>query len=138
MLPAAFIPYRRTIIACAVGVLVALAGAAGWTAQGWRKDAVIADLKAKHSGQEAADVTKAFDQFKGNAQSIAEAASSAQASNATTAATLRVIRQELKNAKPLPDDCRPDAERLRKRNAAIKAYNDAATGRVPGGPVQDH
>lgn len=133
-----FVPYRRTLIACAVGVLVALAGAAGWTAQGWRKDAEIAGLKATQSKQEAKDATGALTDYQTTAKAIAEAASGAQGSNASTAAALRAIRQEMKNAKPLPADCRPDADRLRKRNAAIEAYNRAAAGQLPGGPVQDH
>lgn len=138
MIPAMLQPYKWGLLAVAALVLAGASGAAAWTAQGWRKDAEIADLKAARAGEVATDATGALEQFKSKALVIAEAASSAQASNASTAVALRALRQEMKNAKPLPADCRPDAERLRKRNAAIGAYNDAAAGRLPGSTVQDH
>lgn len=134
----AFIPEKWALLAAASLVLAGASGAAAWTAQGWRKDAEISGLKAAQAGQQAQDATGALTKFQTTAESIAAAASGAQASNASTAVALRAIRQEMKNAKPLPADCRPDAERLRKRNAAVDAYNRAATGQLPGGTVQDH
>lgn len=138
MIPAALAPYKAWLLASAAVALFGAGIAVGWTGQGWRKDAEVMSLKAHQSGQAAKDAGDALEQFKTTAAAISFAASSAQAANASTAAVLRTIRQEMKNATPLPADCHPDAERLRKRNAAIEAYNNAATGRLPSGALQDH
>lgn len=132
MIPAALLPYKWALVAAAFAATAAVSGAAGWTAQGWRKDAVIADLKAAESKQESADSRGALDQVKRAASAVSAAASEAGAESAAAAKTFKALAKEMKNAKPLPADCRPDDQRLRNRNDAIRAYNAARSGSEPG------
>lgn len=132
MIPAALLPYKWAMVAAAFAATAAVSGAAAWTAQGWRKDAVIADLKAAESGKVAADARGALDQVTRAAAAVSAAASEAGAESAAAAKKFTALAKEMKNAKPLPTDCRPDAERLRNRNDAIRAYNAARAGSESG------
>lgn len=138
MIPASFAPYKWVIVAGGIAAVAISSFGAGWLAQGWRKDATIATAEAAKAKGEATAAGAELTQFKAAAAVITAAASDAHADNTITARELRAIRMEMKNAKPLPADCVPDAGRLRQRNAAIEAYNRAATGQLPGGTLQDH
>ena len=54
--------------AAVVAIALTLAGLVGWTAQGWRKDAVIAELKQKHEAaiSKASDDALALQQTRDN------------------------------------------------------------------------
>lgn len=130
MLPIAT-PYRYAAVALACFV-------AGWVAQGWRASAAASEVKAEAAKAVATSASQALDQFIERANQMADAASQAQAGATAIASTAAKIRKDVANVKaPLPADCRPDAERLRNRNAAIEAYNRAATGQLPRGTVQN-
>lgn len=125
-------------MAIGAGVALLVGFSAAWAVQGWRYGAQIAELKAAHAETVATDATQAVEQLQQAATRVADAASSARADNTATAKALASIRWEFRNAlKPLPADCVPDPDRLRKRNAAIEAYNRAATGSVSGGALQN-
>lgn len=130
-------PYLWHLRLAAAVTAVAAAFSAGWTAQGWRKDAVISELQRGTAQSEASSLAHDIEGLQKSASAVQAAASGAIADNTATVRELRAIRQEMKNAKPLPPDCRPDAERLRQRNAAIEAYNRAAAGSVSGRAVQE-
>lgn len=130
-------PYFWHLRVAAAAAAVVASFSAGWIAQGWRKDAAISDMERATVQAEASALGRDIVGLQKAASAVQAAASGAIADNTATVRELRAIRQEMKNAKPLPPDCRPDAERLRQRNAAIEAYNRAAAGSVSGRAVQE-
>jgi hypothetical protein len=118
--------------------LLAIGFAGGWTAQGWRKDAVIADLE-RGQAQTAADQYKAaLDDFKTASDRIQAAAAGAKLDLAAVTNQLAAIRLDFKNAKPipLPAGCKPDSVRVRQLTAAAGAVDQAIAGPVAGRAVQ--
>lgn len=120
------------------GASTAVGFGAAWYVQGLRADARVADLQRNQAEADADAARSDLKNWQRNAQAVTNAASAALATNAGTARTLAALRKGMINAKPLPADCRPDADRLRRRNEAIDAYNRAAVGPVPGAAVQDN
>lgn len=114
-------------------VALALAGfAAGWTANGWRLGAELSKQDAQSASDRADQAEIDLRKYQQGAAALADAASQAQAANAGAKKQFDAIAKELKNAKPLPADCRPDDDRLRLRNEAIDVYNAARSGQQPG------
>lgn len=127
------------LVMLVAGVLIAAtAGGAGWTANGWRKDAEIATLQKRQSDDVAKRSQAALDDIAGAAKHIKTQAESAQIDVSAVDAKLSALHKEFKNAKPapLPVDCRPDAVRVRKLSAAANAVTEAIAGQHPGGAVQ--
>lgn len=114
----------------AVAAAVAVVFGAGWAANGWRLGSKLSDLRAQHAEAEQRDSSAGLTQLQDASKQVAQAASQAVAS--VDAARARLAALKGPYAKPLPADCRPDDERLRRRNAAIEAYNAARAGSVPG------
>jgi len=120
MIPA---PYRTLAVVILVLVGLLLAGAGGWFANGWRHDAEIADLRRAHAEYRAGLSEQALADVQADAKTIRTAAAEFAAIQSTLAPRMTALTKELRNAKPLPPDCRPDPVRVRNLDAAIDAAN---------------
>jgi hypothetical protein len=110
--------------ALAVGLFIA-----GWLANGWRLGAELADVRAEHAGQVAIQATAALSTMKADADAIHAAAQQLGAIEITLGPKIDALKKEIRNAKPLPAGCVPDAGRVRNLDAAIDAANAAAATR---------
>jgi hypothetical protein len=119
-------PYRALAAGILVLVGLLLAGAAGWFANGWRHGAEIAELRRAHAEFRAGLSEQALADVQADAATIRAAATEFATIQSTLAPRMTALTKELRNAKPLPADCRPDAGRVRNLDAAIDAANQAA------------
>lgn len=109
-------------------VAAVLAGVAfGAWVQGLRGDIALQRVKAAQATQRADQSDADLVEFKAAAREMTGAAKDAAAQARAARAKIAAIHVR-PYEKPLPVDCRPDPERLRQRNAAIDAFNSAATG----------
>ena len=122
MIPA---QYRALAAGAAVLLLMALAGAAGWFTNGWRHGAEIAELQRAHAETMRSQSELALSTLQADAATITQAATEFAAIQSTLAPRMTALTKELRNAKPLPADCRPDPVRVRNLDAAIDAANQA-------------
>jgi hypothetical protein len=116
----------RAIVA---SVLTAGIFAAGWAANGWRKDAEIDRMKTDAAQADLASANQALGDLRTASATIREKADEFAGIQTTLGAKLDAIRKDLKNAKPLPADCRPDAQRVRNLLDAVDATKQAAAAR---------
>ena len=125
------------LVLLAGAALAAAVGAgAGWTANGWRLGAELADLKASYAGQQATQAAATVSTMKQDATQIHEAAKAFLTAQQAIGPKFDALKKEMHDAKPLPPDCRPDDRRVRNLDAAIDAANSAAAvGRQPGSAV---
>jgi len=105
--------------------IIAASFGAGWTANGWRKDRQISEMYGKESMAIATSANAALSALESSIRVINTAAISAKATNNDLALQLALIRKDLKNAKPLPFDCRPDVVRVSNLNDTIDTANKA-------------
>ena len=91
------------------------------TASGERDSA---NLRANQAEQAIGDIAAAASRMRAHGDAYA-------ASESTLGAKLEQIIGALKNAKPLPADCRPDAVRVQQLREAVDATNAAAFGSAP-------
>jgi hypothetical protein len=119
------IPVQYRAPAAGLGLLLAmvLAGAAGWFTNGWRHGAEIADLKRAHAEFRATLSEAALADVHADAATIRQAATEFSTIQSTLAPRMSALTKELRNAKPLPAGCVPDADRVRNLDAAIEAAN---------------
>ena len=117
------IPVQYRALAAGLGLLLALAGAAGWFTNGWRHDAEIAELQRAHAETMRSQSELALTTLQADAERITTAANEFAAIQSTLAPRMSALTKELRNAKPLPADCRPDAGRVQNLDAAIDAAN---------------
>ncbi len=122
---ASAVPWR----AVAVVVLAGAAFGAGWTVNGWRKDAEIAELTAARARADLTTANQAIGELRAASADIRARADEYRGITTQLDAAASAIRKELKNAKPLPADCRPDDFRVRKLSDAVDAAKQAATAR---------
>jgi len=116
----------------AAGAMVLAAGlfAAGWTSNGWRKDAEIAELTAARAQADLSNANTALSDLREAGARIRQSADDYLAIKSDLGAKLDAIRKDLKNAKkPLPVGCRPDAQRVRSLSDAVDAAKQAAAAR---------
>lgn len=110
-------------------IVAAAAGAgAAWTAQEWRMDAAIADLKREHAAEKADNATAALGQIQtdiGRMRTAAETVQAGAETFQTAAATLQKGFKRENPPPPLPADCRLDSGRLRYLEAVASAANDS-------------
>lgn len=119
------IPWRAAGLAVVAETLFA----AGWTANGWRKDAELAELTAARSQADLATTDQALQDLRAAGASIRQKADELAGIQSTLGAKLDAIRKDMKNARPLPVDCRPDDFRVRKLSDAVEAAKQAAAAR---------
>ena len=117
------VQYRALVGGLGLLLAMALAGAAGWLTNGWRHDAEIADLQRAHAETMRSQSELALTTLQADAARITEAATEFATIQSTLAPRMSALTKELRNAKPLPDDCVPDADRVRNLDAAIEAAN---------------
>lgn len=119
------IPWR----AAGLALLAAAIFAAGWAVNGWRKGAELAELTAARAQADVETANQALADLRTAGAGIRARADEYRAIQSTLGSRLDAIQKELKNAKPLPVDCRPDDFRVRKLSDAVGAAKQAATAR---------
>lgn len=129
MIAATLAPYKLQLAIGAGAVAAALCFGAGWAINGWRLGADVANLRAERAQEQAAQATAAVSTLQADAAAIHQAASEYAGIRSTLVPTIAALTKELRNAKPLPVDCRPDDVRVRNLDAAIDAANQAAAAR---------
>lgn len=107
-------------------VVAAVAGATGWTANGWRLNADLAELRAQHADAKAEQAVATVTTMQADAKKISTAARQLLTIQQSLGPQFDALKKEIKNAKPLPVGCVPDAVRVRNLDAAIDAANKAA------------
>lgn len=119
------IPLQYRALAAGLGLLLALAlaGAAGWLTNGWRHNAEIAELRRLHAEFRATLSEDALTTLQADAAEVRRAATEFATIQSTLAPKMTALTKELRNAKPLPAGCVPDANRVRNLDAAIDATN---------------
>ena len=119
------IPVQYRALAAGLGLLLAmsLACAAGWFTNGWQHDAKFAELQRAHAETMRSQSELALTTLQADAARISEAATEFAAIQSTLAPRMSALTKELRNAKPLPAGCVPDADRVRNLDAAIEAAN---------------
>lgn len=110
----------------------ALASATAWTAQGWRKDVQIAELRRDQQQVRADTNAAVLAAITVDVNAIAVAAANAAKDADALPAQLGEITKALKNAKPLLAGCRPDDVRVRSLTDSVRAARGAAAGQHPG------
>jgi len=124
------ISVKWPVLATAAAVLLATGAGAGWTAQGWRKDAEIAGIEKARAEDKASQADNALADLTAASSKVKAAADGAQIDIDALGAKLDAIHKDFRNAKPpaLPADCRLDPIRLRKLTNTASAVNEAAAG----------
>ena len=118
-------PYKLVFMVGAGAAAGALAFCVGWVVNGWRLNGEISRITAAHAEQKASQVAGALTTLQADAEVIHKAASEYAGIETTLAPKIAALTKELRNAKPLPVDCRPDAYRVRNLDSAIDAANQA-------------
>lgn len=115
----------------AIGAALLAVGifAAGWAANGWRKDAEIDRMKTASALSDLTSANQALGDLRAAGATIRAKADEFAGIQTTLGAKLDAIRKDLKNAPKLPADCRPDAGRVRLMSDAVDAAKQAATAR---------
>jgi hypothetical protein len=132
------VPPQVKLVALGLGLaaLVAASAFAGWTVNGWRLGAELASEKADRAREKATQAAQTVTDIKRDADQIHEAATAFLKSQQALGPKFDALAKEMKNAQPLPPDCRPDAFRVRNLESAIDAANAAAAaGHQPGNPL---
>lgn len=118
---------RRVI---ALGLAGAAAFGAGWTTNGWRKDAQLAELAAARAQADLTSANLALSDVHAASRTMRQQADQFNADQAQLAVQLSNAVKEFRNAKkPLPAGCRPDDFRVRKLAEAVAAAKAAAGAR---------
>lgn len=121
---------RKFLVGVGAGVVAAaLAFGAGWTVNGWRLGAELAGLRAESAREQAAQATATVTTLQADAAAIHQAVTEYAGIQSTLTPKITALTKELRNAPRLPDNCRPDAVRVRNLDAAIDAANQAAAAR---------
>jgi hypothetical protein len=119
--------------AALAGALVT--GLAAWTVQGWRYDAEIAGMERDQARADAQASRQTLADIQANIETVAAAGRRAAAVGPTLTAQINKITGALRDAPPLPDNCRPDPVRMRSLESAVEAANRAAAGQPAGAAV---
>jgi hypothetical protein len=116
-------------IGAAIILALAIGGAGGWTAQGWRKDAAVAASRQEQTQAIADQAQAALGDLATAADRVRKAADQYASIQTTFGAKLDQLRKDFRDVQknaPLPADCKPDLARVRHLEAAIEAANAAA------------
>lgn len=120
------VQYRALAAVLALLLAMALGGAAGWITNGWRHGAEIAELQRAHAEFRATLSEQALTNVQADATTIRKAATEFATIQSTLAPRMSALTKELRNvrnATPLPADCKPTPDRVRNLDAAIDAAN---------------
>ncbi|TMS58542.1 hypothetical protein MW7_007405 [Imbroritus primus] len=105
---------------------------AGWAAWQWQANAYERQIARINEKQARADLSAAQQEISGLRQDTAninQKATELLGIQSTLGGQIAAIRKDMKNAKPLPADCRPDDFRVRKLSDAVAAAKQAAATR---------
>jgi uncharacterized protein HemX len=123
------IPDVRTILICgAAGVCIGASSA--WYVQGLRMNSKVSSLQATRSDEISEQYKQAADDLVAGAKKVKESADGANVDISALNKSLNDLKKASKNAnpKPLPDDCRLDADRLSGITEAAATANAAVAG----------
>lgn len=124
------------VAALVIGVGVGAAGMSWWDADEIAdRDVRIAELERDAAVVLANQSQAALSDLETAARAIKESAAAAQVSNTSVLTKLDTIDRRFRNAKPpapLPADCRPGTERVRRLTEGAAAVNQAIARPVPG------
>lgn len=109
-----------------------LCGGGAWYVTDLRADAKIAAIEKKVADDDRKEAVDSLNQMTGQLEAVHDAAEKAVTQLAVTNGALAKIGKGLKNAPPLPTDCKPDTARVQSLDAALEAVN-AATARHGSG-----
>lgn len=112
-----------------------LVGVVVGVAQEWRLGVKIAECQRDQAQAQASAATTSLSQLTTDLQGVAAAARRASETAEQLPAQISIISKALKDAKPLPAGCRPDADRVRSLTDAVRAANRAAAGQPARGAV---
>jgi hypothetical protein len=115
--------------------LLALAFSAGWISNGWRLHTEIAEMKTTAATERADSAGTALANLTEAATIIRDQATRAGTDVTALKGQLATIQKEIKNANPLPADCKPDAQRVRRLAASAGAVDAAITRQRSGSAV---
>jgi len=118
-----FIPGKPAIIAASIVAIFAVGFGAAWSWRGSRADAEISDILLTQEKVEKMQAVDALADLAEASGAVRSAAIEYTAIQKTIGAQIGALQRDLKNAKPLPADCRPDPVRVRNLAAAIDAAN---------------
>jgi len=121
--PAVGASSRALVVGLGLVLAMTLSGAAGWFTSSWRHDAEIAELQRAHAETMRSQSELALTTLQADAARITQAATEFATIQSTLAPRMSALTKELRNAKPLPAGCLPDADRVRNLDAAIEAAN---------------
>ncbi|MBV7482537.1 hypothetical protein [Bordetella sp. BOR01] len=125
--------WRGYAVAGAAGALVM--GVVVGVAQEWRLGVKIADCQRDQAQAQASAATVSLSQLTADLQGVAAAARRASETAEQLPAQIGIISKALKDAKPLPAGCRPDADRVRNLTDAVHTAKRAAAGQPARGAV---
>ncbi|CAM4096049.1 hypothetical protein BOTU111921_11485 [Bordetella tumbae] len=100
--------------------------------QEWRLGSQIAECQREQAQTKSDVATASLNQITNDIQNIATAAQRARETAERLPDQIGKISKALKDAQPLPDGCRPDADRVRSLADSVRAANRAATGQRTG------
>jgi hypothetical protein len=121
------------LVGALVGALVA--GPAAWTVQGWRYGAEIAGMERDKAQADAQASRQALTDIQANIETVAAAGRRAAAVGPMLTVQINKLTGALRDAPPLPDNCRPDPVRMRSLESSVGAANRAAAGQPAGAAV---
>jgi hypothetical protein len=116
-------PYKASFMVGAGLAAGVLAFGAGWVINGWRLETALSKLKTAQAVEKSNQATAALTTLQADAAAIHTAATEYASIQNTIAPKIAALTKELRNAKPLPVDCKPDPVRVHNLDAAIDAAN---------------
>jgi Tfp pilus assembly protein PilN len=119
------VPYKLLLQIAAAVMVATLAFGAGWLVNGWRLHSELSKVEAAHAKEKAGQAIAALTTLQADADKIRAAATEYAGIQNTLAPKITALTKELRNAKPLPPDCRPDSLRMQNLNSAIDTANQA-------------
>jgi hypothetical protein len=122
------------LIIAAIVIFAAGAGS-GWTANGWRLGAELANEKTDRANEVAKQSQDALKDLEQGVKRVADAAAGAQDDLQLFGASLATLNKEFNYAKrkPLPAGCHPDDDRVRQLTGTAAETDKAIARQRPGG-----
>lgn len=120
------------LVAALMLVAALLAAGSAWYVTRLHYTTQIAEMKAEKADDDRNAAVTSLNQMTGQLEAVNDAAHAAVTQLAVTNGALAKIGKGLKNAQPLPADCKPDTVRVQSLDAALDSVN-AATARHGAG-----
>lgn len=111
-----FAPFKLLLVAI-------LCFCVGWSVNGWRLRSRLSEMEAAHAQEQTEQATAALNTLQADADKIHAAATEYAGIKDTLAPKIAALTKELRNAKPLARDCKPDEDRAKILDSAIDTVN---------------